>query len=88
MVKLDYNVQVFTKKKNYWGYILIIFLSFCYVGYAEKRDYELKKALKYCREAQAFAQEQSTHVWIMDKSCSKQLTNSVDGVLRIKVNSK
>lgn len=64
--------------------ILIIFLLLCYVGYVEKRDLELRKALRNCQEVKEVTARVRTHVWIMDKSCSDQLLNSADGILRIK----
>lgn len=68
------------KKHNYqfWLSILVIFLLAGLVGRMEIRELALK------REIQA-RKDVSVHQWIMSDSCSDQLTNSKDGILRIKI---
>lgn len=82
------NDYVFRKRKhqvNAWWLVLAIVVCLCIVGNMEKKDFETRQRLQDTREKLSELQQTHYHLWEMDESCSDQLTNSVDGVLRIKV---
>jgi len=68
-----------TKKSNpvvsFWLPIIFIVTL---LGIATKMTLDDKKKRNEIIQKQ-------THVWIMDDSCSEQLLNSTDGIIRIKV---
>jgi hypothetical protein len=79
---------IFIKRKHqvHAGWlVLLVILVFLYASKQEYQELELRKALKYCKEVQEFQKEQPTHIWQMSKTCSDQLLNSADGILRIKI---
>lgn len=79
---------IFLKRKHQVsaGWLVLgVILCLLIVGYTEKKENVLRKELEAIREDYRALQGKSVHNWIMDESCSDQLLNSTDGVLRIKV---
>jgi len=72
---------IFLERKTNYPFIfalIVILLLAGIVGKMEIRELELKREIQLRKDV-------SIHNWIMSDSCSEQLLNARDGVLRIKV---